>query len=444
MNDVEVKEFLVHLRKIHFSLVLSCCAFLIGVLYGVDFEYSLAKDEIGVIEKTNEYLNSSWVNTVIQEDVIDEVLEFYLNFYRNYNTLNFGMVDSVKKLYKKFPYLNFWAINSINANKILYNEKIVLTIGLNEQDSLILEASIDSSELRKLFINQSPSFESNPYEPILDIIKNSWDRMYEKSKLFIAGKPDLNKAFAIINSDTFKVNQGRMKDDSFPNVSKINLVSNEKFRKGYYRFEDELSAAFTLFWYGDLANISNVKIIIPFVPLEFGITPIKFLNKGKNQNFRTRFPNLMRLVDREKITLNLSLKEIKSYINDEIGKRSNYVEIFSIRIQSDILVYSGILIILLTQFYFNLHLKNFLRKTKKSFNIIPWIALYEDFFSKAVFFLSSIILPASTIYYLILIIKEFASFNSIFWYFVIVSNWSITLLILFKVIKLWKMLHTRN
>ncbi len=420
----EVKTFIEHLRTVHFALLATCLALLAASLPSPPGDLKLAKRDLGRIStaiKSNELtniVNHSFLLAARGNGVWkakDNGTFAYLLRYRIennqiklYTSLNrnssisleeqaIPAIDSQIGFTRSCEGIVIANIDqqrfevSLDQNTPLQQFSALWDCLSNVKSIGVIEAIYDDTSAIKLGPAMKEGFHNNflsitPVKGKMDDIKETILKLsYPAMYLRFSSEGNLILEFEPSMGDAAVSNFGK---------TPIQYVSDNNFKGALKKSDDKtIDNVFTMPFVVPLSTKAlSIKaqeaIIKEFFP---GIAP---------GTFERRFPQLVNWVEgKEDRPISVLIEDIQS----DLERANDSFEVLGVKIPLALIAKVGILVIILIEIYFSLHLRRLRQIFLKADTLpaFPWIGIYSDIVSKSVFTIALIGIPASVVFLLI-------------------------------------------
>lgn len=399
-NDrYDLSEQVEHLRTIHFTLLLSCMAFLITSQFLPDKELYSALAQIQTIQRRVVPRLKDKSLHDFGEAAAQDIRKYYeqINHYRNQER----MIDigGRETLYRELKTYGYWTTRKDFTGgkpiEIRGNEshicKLKITYRGDTENSRNYSVYIKPASDIKIKYNEQliiPPLEKGTLEEV----QVAWDVLVKYKTIRIPWRWD------IVNPQINSIKWVRAE------VIDPETTEEDKF---YVSFVDEnyLSGEGLIPAPEGVLNPQptpfTFRIRAKLLYEEFEIKPGSWFSKIGNNEFEQTFDDLIQTRRRLKIEED-SLAKIEEVLSNEIKLRTESISAFGLKIPSALVTSWAALIVIGLQLYFLMHLRFYCELLKRDYTYkVAWIGYYKDYISKSVVCITVLLMPVTTVYYLI-------------------------------------------
>jgi len=419
MNKDDFKGFLQHLRSVHFTMILTAGAILLGISGGGNI-YDKALVQLRDVNRLHELLGAQYITDSlvaeidkppdpIEEDrsnALDDLLQHSLSEIFEIQIDNMSS-NTFKLIYDDtyFEGDDFDSLNWFDHHLAILSDgksTNMSSLGLTSYGNSLGEkrASLDTVLLNSI-VYVNPSFEIAFYtagsnaqiqeqQETVTLIQGALANAetisfnIEVSSISLAddsSRTKYNEAVAITEEDPIGYEQFDGDFDSF------DLRLNISYRNGEVSPVKRLSKKFTLPVMFTKTQVKFLGELIRGVESGDEAYP-RYLNGARST--KELFPELHRVTD---LLSSADYSELENYLNQQASERNSPINVFGLNIDSKLIGIWGVIVLLFIQIYFCMHYRAFIKQSRPEEDVIfPWIAMYNDSLSK-IMFQASLFLP---------------------------------------------------
>jgi hypothetical protein len=412
-------ELAIHIRKIHFTSLIICIAIFVSIYSSSTSDIEKAIDQLQEIEEVVQRWKPTWLRDyakqiVLKNNLLDRVYEnsFTIKTEKGYFYIWDEGQQKIISLFENY--------NSQDDSLLFKNRTEVIKIEVDSQ-GWIVEISKNSSY--QLTPNRN-ILDENWVPKNLSDFKLLWNCLQEDQSIVLFKKPigivylhyyTKNRKFSLVSSGKYAKWQLAENEQPEDTVRCSLAPKKVKFDSLSFKRVEDKFPEFKL----DQYNFTLMQNNIPGA-LEIPIEVDRFLfnaqsgilhemilqthHKGalrkssynwKTGNFEYSFRPLDKITNSYQ---DLQFSKIEQILESERKRSSEYFDFFGTKVPLSIIFPWGILILIATQIYFNLHLDALVKRfsVKDKALSTAWMLFYPGLYPFVIFITSAIIFPLTT------------------------------------------------
>lgn len=399
----DLKDYVEHLRTIHFSLLASCIALIIAVQFLPGREWYDAKNHLERLTPFIIGLNNSKIEE-LERAVINQAIAC---FRRKLDRPNFSPARCTYDDEHTDPQLLASDFAEMPGTpkplnlKNVWRAEVTSLDGQEKLEPIVSDGDVTACcvmaggfktklELKqpiKAAFTPRSEIPSLPQPPTLNDYKKVWDAFSGNSTIEIPW--DLQIA---LQPTVGKLPEPKFEKEVPGNASNTTILSKTdtegRREKIVYVSEDLPSSEFP----------SPVKLEVTVATKKIHVNPGFWLTQDKGFNEKTA--NLFKLAADNGL-MGLEVPKAQDNINKKLAEKGGNIHVAGLQVPSDMILSWGIAVIIGLQLYALVHLKFYSRILIKNYtHKVAWVGNYTDELSKIIFFLTTVLLPSITVLYL--------------------------------------------